>query len=45
MNKFRRFVDKISAETCLEMDYFGSRFPKIAKRWGLHPPTPVQVKR
>jgi len=21
----------------LKMDYFGSKFPKIAKRWGFHP--------
>jgi len=25
---------RISAETCLKMDYFGSKFPKIPKRWG-----------
>jgi len=23
MNKFQRFIGKISAETCLKMDYFG----------------------
>jgi len=28
MNKFRRFLSKISAETCLKMDYFGSIFLK-----------------
>jgi len=33
MNKFRRFLDRISAETCLKMDYFGSKFPKIANRF------------
>jgi len=32
MNKFRRFLGRISAETYLKIDYFGSEFPKIAKR-------------
>jgi len=36
-----KFLGRISAETCLKMDYFGSKSPKIAKRWGR---TPVQVK-
>jgi len=26
------FLLRISAETCLKMDYFGSKFSKIAKR-------------
>jgi len=38
MNKFGRFLGRISAETCLKMDYFGSISLKIAKRsaqrWG-----------
>jgi len=42
--KFRRFLSRISAETCLKIDYFGSKFPKTAKRWGLRPQTPFQVK-
>jgi len=33
MNKFGRFLGRISAETCLKINYFGSKFPKIAKRW------------
>jgi len=37
MNKFRKFFGKISAETCLKMDYFGN---KSAKRWGLCPQIP-----
>jgi len=56
MNKFRRFSGRISAERCLKMDYFGSKSPKIAKRWppppdplacrgwGGRPPTPPQDK-
>jgi len=40
MNKFERFLGRISAETCLKMDYFGNKSPKIAKRWGLRPQTP-----
>jgi len=39
MNKFERFLGRISAETCLKMDYFGSKFPKIAKCWELLPQT------
>jgi len=35
MNKFGRFLGRISAETCLNMDYFSSKSPKIAKRWRL----------
>jgi len=31
----QRFLGRILSETCLKMDYFGSKFPKIAKRWGL----------
>jgi len=41
MNKFGRFLGRISAKTFLKMDYFGSKFPKIAKRWGLCPQTPL----
>jgi len=33
MNKFQRFLVKILAETCQKMDYFGSKFRKIVKRW------------
>jgi len=44
MIKFRRFLGRILAEVCLKMDYFGSKSPQIAKRWGLRPQTPVQVK-
>jgi len=35
MNKFGKILGRISAKTCLKMDYFGSKSPKIAKRWGL----------
>jgi len=35
MNKFGRFFGRISADACLKMDYFGSKFPKIVKCWGL----------
>jgi len=41
MNKFRRFLGKISAETCLKMDYFGSKSRKISKRWELYSQTPL----
>jgi len=54
MNMFRRYLGRISAETCLKMDNFGSKSSKTAKRWGLRPQTslppaaggetPVQVK-
>jgi len=40
MNKFRRFLGKISSDIRLKTDYFGNKFPKIAKRWGLRPPDP-----
>jgi len=43
MNTFGRILGRISAETCLKMDYFGSKFSKIAKRWGLRPKTSVLV--
>jgi len=39
MNKIVRFVGRISAETCLKINYFGSKLPKITKRWGLCPQT------
>jgi len=41
MYKFGRFLGRISVETCLKMDYFGSKFQKIAKRWGQSPQTPL----
>jgi len=38
MNKFRRFLGRISVETCLKMDYFGSvqgrRQKNFQGRWG-----------
>jgi len=37
MNKFG-FLDRISAETCQKMDYFGSKSPKIGKYWVDPPP-------
>jgi len=40
MNKFGRFIGRISSEISLKMDYFGSKSPKIAKRWGLCPQIP-----
>jgi len=42
-NKFGRFLGRISAETRLKMDYFGSKSPKIAKRWGLCPRPPFRL--
>jgi len=41
MNKPGRFLGRISAETCLKMDYFDSKSSKIAKRWGLRPQNPL----
>jgi len=41
MNKFGRFLGRISAEISLKMDYFGSKSPKIAKSRGLRPQTPL----
>jgi len=38
MNEFGRFLGRISAKTCLKMDYFGSKSPKIAKRFAPRPP-------
>jgi len=29
MNKFRRFLGRISAKTCLKIDYFGSPLPNV----------------
>jgi len=43
MNKFQKFLGRISAKTCLKMVYFGSKSPQIAKHWGLRPQTPVQI--
>jgi len=34
MNKFGRFLGRISAETCLKMDYFGSKSPKSPSAGG-----------
>jgi len=39
----QRFLGRISSETCLKMDYFGSKPAKIAKRWGLCPQTPLPL--
>jgi len=36
-----KVLGKISSETCLKVDYFSSKSPKIAKRWVLRPQTPV----
>jgi len=56
MNKFWRFLGRISAEIYLKMDYFGRKSPKspsaggFAPRlprlhgWGIRPQTLVQVK-
>jgi len=41
MSKFGWFLGRISAKTCLKMDYFGSKSPQIAKSWGLRPPDPL----
>jgi len=41
-NKFRRFLGRISAETCLKMDYFGSRlYPQSRQTLEDRPQTPV----
>jgi len=37
MNKFRRFLGRISAETCLKMNYFGSISPKTPNAGSLLP--------
>jgi len=34
MNKFRSFLGRISAETCLKMDYFGSQSQKSPSTGG-----------
>jgi len=39
MNKFRRVLGRISAETCLKMDYFGSKSQKSPNAGG-SPPRP-----
>jgi len=44
MNKFGKFLGRISAETCQKMDYFSSKSPQIVKCWGFRPQTPVQAK-
>jgi len=42
--KFQRFLGRISAETCLKMDYFGSKSQKNRQALGFRPLTSVQVK-
>jgi len=37
MNKFGRFLFRISAETCLIMDYFASKFPNLPTAGGSTP--------
>jgi len=37
MNKFRRFLGRISAETCLKMYYFGSKSKKSPSAGALPP--------
>jgi len=56
MNKFGRFLGKIFAVTCLKIDYFGSKSPKLPSAgvdlsdslapgsWSLRFQTSVQVK-
>jgi len=56
MNKFGSFLGRISAKTCLKMNYYGNKFPQIAKPWssspdplplaaeGFAPEAPVHVK-
>jgi len=44
MNKFRRFLGKISAETRLKMDYFGSKSPNNYQALGAPPPDPRSAK-
>jgi len=41
-----KVLGRISSETCLKIDYFGSKSPKIAMHRGPMPPiqTPVFVK-
>jgi len=39
-----KILGRISAETCLKTDYFGSKSPKIAKPGWLRPQTSVQIK-
>jgi len=43
MYKFEKFLDRISVETCVKMDYFGSKSQKIAKRWGRAPRLPMSL--
>jgi len=45
MNEFGNgsLLRRISAKTCLKMDYFGSNSPKIAKCWGLRSQTPLPL--
>jgi len=41
--QFWNVLGRISAETCLKMDYFVSKLLKIAKCWGLRPHTPLPL--
>jgi len=41
MNKFERFLGRISDKTCLKVDYLGSKSSQIAKRWGIRLLTPL----
>jgi len=42
MNKFGKFLGRNSAETCLKMDYFGSKTQKNCQAlWGAPLPEPL----
>jgi len=41
MNKFERFLDRISAETCLKMDYLVVNLQKSPSARRLRPPDPL----
>jgi len=43
MNKFRRFFGRISAETYLKMDYFGSKSKKSPRIRAPPPDTLISV--
>jgi len=38
-----KVLGRILVETCLKMNYFGSKSPKIVKRWELRPQTPFRL--
>jgi len=44
MNKFRRFLGRILAETCLKIDYLGSKSSKITKCWRLRLQNPTLIQ-